>query len=118
MCGITGYWNLTSGEPIDRERLTRMNDVMIPRGPDDDGVFVDGSFGMAARRLSIIDLAGGHQPIGTPDDRWWISYNGEVYTSPRFGNGFARRELPSERGRTRRRCSTSSRATAPTPCAS
>lgn len=82
MCGITGYWNLTSGEPIDRERLTRMNDVMIPRGPDDDGVFVDGSFGMAARRLSIIDLAGGHQPIGTPDDRWWISYNGEVYNFP------------------------------------
>lgn len=82
MCGITGMWNLRSGEPISPERLGRMNDVMIPRGPDDEGTFVDGSFGMAARRLSIIDLAGGHQPIGNEDDSIWVAYNGEIYNFP------------------------------------
>ncbi len=82
MCGITGYWNLRSGEPISRERLVRMNDVMIPRGPDDSGVFVDRDFGMAARRLSIIDLDGGHQPIGNEDESLWIAYNGETYNFP------------------------------------
>jgi len=82
MCGICGYWNLSSGEPVDQERLRRMNDAMEPRGPDDEGYFVDGSFGMAARRLSIIDIDGGHQPIGNADGRVWIAYNGEVYNFP------------------------------------
>jgi asparagine synthase (glutamine-hydrolysing) len=82
MCGICGYWNLASGEPIDAGRLTRMNDVMTPRGPDDSGLFVDDSFGMAVRRLSIIDLEGGHQPIGNEDESLWISYNGEIYNFP------------------------------------
>jgi len=82
MCGITGYWNLRTQEPIDRDRLTRMNDVMIPRGPDDSGTFVDGAFGMAARRLSIIDLDGGHQPLANEDGSIWIAYNGEVYNFP------------------------------------
>ncbi len=96
MCGICGYWNLASGQPADRDRLTRMNDAMIPRGPDDEGYFLDGSFGMAARRLSIIDLAGGHQPMGTEDGRLWIVYNGEVYNFPEL-----RQELLS-RGHTLR----------------
>lgn len=59
--------------------LASMCDVIRHRGPDDSGVHIDGSLGLGNRRLSIIDVAGGHQPISTPDGTKWIVYNGELY---------------------------------------
>ena len=61
MCGIAGCVNW-SGEPADRRTLQRMIGAIRHRGPDDEGVFVDGAIGLAHARLSILDLAGGHQP--------------------------------------------------------
>src|SRR4051794_9797688 len=74
MCGIAGLL----GSP-DREALIAMRDAMVHRGPDDDGLFVDGPAGLAARRLSIIDLAHGHQPISTEDGDVTVVQNGEIY---------------------------------------
>ena len=66
----------------DRSLLERMNDTMVHRGPDDDGYFVSGPVGLAMRRLSIIDLAGGKQPITNEDESLWIVFNGEIYNYP------------------------------------
>ena len=78
MCGICGIFDLT-GKPINRETLTRMNSVIRHRGPDGDGELVDGEVGLAHRRLSIIDLKGGGQPIGNEDGSVQIVFNGEIY---------------------------------------
>lgn len=77
MCGIAGIFNF-KGEP-DCDGLTTMLDCMKHRGPDDSGVFVDQSFTMGMRRLSIIDLKSGHQPISNEDERLVIVFNGEIY---------------------------------------
>ena len=77
MCGIVGY--VTPGRPVDREILERMNSCIIHRGPDDDGFYIDGQVGLAMRRLSIIDLASGQQPIHNHDRTKWIVFNGEIY---------------------------------------
>ena len=66
MCGICGIYNFDK-EPVDSELLEKMNDSMSLRGPDDKGIFIDKDFGMAMRRLSIIDIEGGHQPISNED---------------------------------------------------
>jgi len=79
MCGVAGIFNL-DGAPVSPVVLGRMTDMLTHRGPDDRGVHVDGALGLGHRRLSIIDLtAAGHQPIATPDGRFVLSYNGEVY---------------------------------------
>lgn len=75
MCGIAGYFGFMADEAL----LQRMNDVQRHRGPDGEGVFIDGLAGLAHRRLSIIDVAHGQQPMSTPDGRYTIVYNGEVY---------------------------------------
>jgi len=78
MCGIVGFVN--AGErPADREVVERMNRCIIHRGPDEDGFFVDKNVAMAMRRLSIIDLAGGQQPIPNQSRTKWIVFNGEIY---------------------------------------
>src|SRR5262245_43178597 len=74
MCGIAGYAGLR-----DPELLDRMVRVQTHRGPDDRGVYLHGDIGLGMRRLSIIDLAGGHQPIANEDGTVWIVYNGEIY---------------------------------------
>ena len=79
MCGIVGVYNLNDSPVADRALLQRMADQMIHRGPNDSGVFCDGPVGLAMRRLSIIDLVGGHQPISTEQGRVTIVCNGEVY---------------------------------------
>lgn len=79
MCGIIGVLNLTNSSPIDAGRLRAGNDAMFHRGPDDDGMFVEPNVGMAMRRLSIVDLAHGHQPMANEDGTIHIVYNGEVY---------------------------------------
>jgi asparagine synthase (glutamine-hydrolysing) len=83
MCGIAGI--VERGRPVDRAALGRMTTAIRHRGPDDDGAWVadasDGgpSVGLAFRRLSIIDLAGGHQPMCNEDESIWIVFNGEIY---------------------------------------
>jgi len=81
MCGIAG-WFRRGGIPVSQEAISRSCDAIWHRGPDDWGLHVDGDFGMGMRRLSIIDLAGGHQPIHSPDGRYAITYNGEIYNHP------------------------------------
>jgi len=90
MCGIAG-WYRRSGRPVVRDDLVRMCDTIVHRGPDDSGYLVDGDFGFGMRRLSIIDIAGGHQPIETPDGRHAIVFNGEIYNHLDL-----RRELEAE----------------------
>ncbi|MCC6250698.1 MAG: asparagine synthase (glutamine-hydrolyzing) [Rubrivivax sp.] len=78
MCGIHGLINL-DGQPVEPRWLTAMGDITAHRGPDDEGQHIDGDCGIAMRRLSIIDLAGGHQPISTADGALTIVCNGEIY---------------------------------------
>ena len=78
MCGICGLVELAGGQP-DRDLLERMNETLLHRGPDSGGVHVDGPAGIAARRLSIIDLAHGDQPIPNEDGTVWVVQNGEIY---------------------------------------
>lgn len=78
MCGITGYVN-ASGDAVERTVLERMNAAIAHRGPDDDGFYVHDNVGLAMRRLSIIDVAGGHQPIYNADKTKWLVFNGEIY---------------------------------------
>ena len=78
MCGICGIFNF-NGQPISRDTLIEMNDSMALRGPDDSGIYQKGKIGMAMRRLSIIDLPGGHQPITNEDGSIHLILNGEIY---------------------------------------
>ena len=78
MCGIAGILDLDS-RPAPTEPLAAMQAAMRHRGPDDAGVFVDGPLGFAFQRLSILDLERGHQPMSTPDGRFTIVFNGEIY---------------------------------------
>ena len=78
MCGIAGKHNF-DGAPVDRALLTRMADAMFHRGPDEGGLYAHGPFGMVIRRLSIIDLQSGHQPISNEDGSVWVALNGEIY---------------------------------------
>ncbi len=79
MCGICGVLNFGTGEPADQARLKRAADAMAHRGPDDEGFYLDGELGLGNRRLSIIDLPGGHQPLSNEDGSLWIAFNGEIY---------------------------------------
>jgi len=79
MCGIAGKVGLKPSEPIDPNSIYRMLDTIRHRGPDDQGVFVDDQVGIGSVRLSIIDVAGGHQPISNEDGSIWIVFNGEIY---------------------------------------
>src|SRR3954465_13087411 len=81
MCGIVGIAS-TDGRPVDRDRIEQMCEVIFHRGPDEGGSLVQGAVGMGMRRLSIIDLAGGKQPIHNEDRSVWIVYNGEIYNFP------------------------------------
>src|SRR3569832_1771408 len=78
MCGIVGIVR-NDGKPIDEQLLARMNDAIRHRGPDEDGFYVNGSAGLAMRRLAIIDLKSGQQPIHNEDRSAWIVFNGEIY---------------------------------------
>jgi asparagine synthase (glutamine-hydrolysing) len=78
MCGIHGLIQL-DGARVESALLSRMGRVTAHRGPDDEGQHIDGNAGIAMRRLSVIDLAGGHQPISNADDTLWLVCNGEIY---------------------------------------
>src|ERR1700720_3835811 len=79
MCGICGQFNFARTEPVESETIRRMTQTMIHRGPDDEGYFLSGRLGLGFRRLSIIDLAGGHQPMSDPEETVWVILNGEIY---------------------------------------
>ncbi len=79
MCGICGQFNYCSGEPVDSNVIRRMARSIAHRGPDDEGFFVAGPVGLGFRRLSIIDLAGGHQPMSDAAETVWVIFNGEIY---------------------------------------
>ena len=78
MCGIVGIVR-NDGKPVDEQLLARMNDAIRHRGPDEDGYYINGSTGLAMRRLAIIDLKSGQQPIHNQDRSSWIVFNGEIY---------------------------------------
>jgi asparagine synthase (glutamine-hydrolysing) len=79
MCGICGKW---TPDGVSRDTLKRMADSIRHRGPDDEGYYLSGSIGLANRRLSIIDLNTGKQPIANEDETVWIVFNGEIYNYP------------------------------------
>jgi asparagine synthase (glutamine-hydrolysing) len=90
MCGICGIFIFDKTQRVDREVLSDMNRQIAHRGPDDDGFFVDGNVGLAMRRLSIIDIRTGHQPLSNEDGSIWIVFNGEIYN-----HGDLRKDLMS-----------------------
>jgi len=79
MCGIAGKFNFDPQSPIDRERLAAMTTVIAHRGPDADGFYVGDGIGLGHRRLSIIDLSTGDQPLMNEDHTIWVVFNGEIY---------------------------------------
>lgn len=79
MCGIAGMVHSDPARPVSSETVQRMCDQIVHRGPDDYGSYVEGPVGIGMRRLSIIDLAGGKQPIPNEDRTVWVILNGEIY---------------------------------------
>ena len=79
MCGICGVFEYATGAPVEQEILADMLQVIRHRGPDDDGTYLEGGLALGMRRLSIIDLAGGHQPIANEDGSVVVVFNGEIY---------------------------------------
>src|SRR5262245_252742 len=91
MCGITGIVYHDHHRSPSRADLQRMCRTLVHRGPDDAGFFVDGNVGLGMRRLSVIDLVTGHQPIANEDGRIWIVFNGEIYNAPELRKELERR---------------------------
>ena len=84
MCGIAGIVNTVAGRRIEAATIQRMCQAIVHRGPDDEGIFVKDGTGFGMRRLSIIDLAGGHQPVFNEDRSVWVVFNGEIYNFPQL----------------------------------
>src|SRR5215470_13268347 len=98
MCGIAGIISLNFREPVEEARLKRMRDVLRHRGPDGEGLWIDGPVGLGHRRLAIVDVAGGHQPMANEDETVWITFNGEIYNHAALRPGL---EAKGHRYRTR-----------------
>jgi asparagine synthase (glutamine-hydrolysing) len=79
MCGICGQFNFIRNDPVEPDTIRRMTGTMVHRGPDDEGYLFSGSLGLGFRRLSIIDLEGGHQPMSDSEETVWVILNGEIY---------------------------------------
>lgn len=82
MCGIAGMVQTRPDGAVDVATIHQMCEAIVHRGPDDEGIFVKAGVGLGMRRLSIIDLAGGHQPVFNEDKTIWIVFNGEIYNFP------------------------------------
>ena len=100
MCGIAGFLN-TNGSPADERLVRRMTDVIAHRGPDGSGHYVRGEVALGHRRLSIIDLATGGQPMSNENDSVWVTYNGEI-----FNHADIRPELEAAGHRYKSHCDT------------
>jgi asparagine synthase (glutamine-hydrolysing) len=79
MCGICGIFHFRTGQRANDVALLEMNQQIVHRGPDDAGTIISDGAGLAMRRLSIIDIKSGHQPLSNEDGSIWIVYNGEIY---------------------------------------
>jgi asparagine synthase (glutamine-hydrolysing) len=90
VCGIAGIVGTTPGAGVGPGVVHQMCQTMIHRGPDDEGIYINGPVGLGMRRLSIIDLAGGHQPIHNEDKTIWVVFNGEIYNFPELRNDLIR----------------------------
>jgi asparagine synthase (glutamine-hydrolysing) len=102
MCGINGIaFTNRSGRRVDESLLIQMRDILFHRGPDDAGLFIDKNVGLGHRRLSIVDVAAGHQPMSNEDNTIHITYNGEIYNHADY-----REELESKGHRYRTHCDT------------
>jgi asparagine synthase (glutamine-hydrolysing) len=82
MCGICGQYNFGSLQPVETDTIRKMASSIAHRGPDDEGFHFEGPLGLGFRRLSIIDLAGGHQPMSDREESVWVVFNGEIYNFP------------------------------------
>ncbi len=82
MCGICGQYNYKDKSPVVKETIERMTKTLVHRGPDDEGFYVSGPLAFGFRRLSIIDLEGGHQPMSDREKSVWVVFNGEIYNFP------------------------------------
>lgn len=82
MCGIAGIIHADRSASVDPGAIHAMCDAIVHRGPDDEGVYANGPVGLGMRRLSIIDLEGGHQPVHNEDKTVWVVFNGEIYNFP------------------------------------
>src|SRR5436309_1468421 len=101
MCGICGQYNFGDQTPVLRQNIEKMTKTLVHRGPDDEGYYFSGPLGFGFRRLSIIDLAGGHQPMSDAEESVWVIFNGEIYNFPEL-----RSELESKGHRFRTRSDT------------
>jgi asparagine synthase (glutamine-hydrolysing) len=91
MCGIVGIFDCRGRREVDRALLAQMNDSQTHRGPDDSGLYVKPGIGLGHRRLSIIDLSGGHQPLFNEDGSVVVVYNGEIYNFAELSKELAAR---------------------------
>ncbi len=113
MCGIYGILGLaTAARRRDATCSQRMGDAIVHRGPDDSGAFVDGELLLGMRRLSIIDVAGGHQPIASEDGQVVAVCNGEIYNFRELRRELEARAIASPRTATPRSPSMRTRSTA------
>jgi asparagine synthase (glutamine-hydrolysing) len=101
MCGIAGAFDLTGTREFSARRLLAMTGAIAHRGPDDEQIHIEPGVALGARRLSIIDLAGGRQPISNEDGSVWVAFNGELFEYPEL-----RRQLLSGGHRLATRCDT------------
>src|ERR1700756_3401261 len=101
MCGIAGMVQTHPDGEVNSAIVHRMCDAIVHRGPDDEGIFVKNGVGLGMRRLSIIDISGGHQPVFNEDRTVWVVYNGEIYNFPEL-----RRDLESRGHRFYTNCDT------------
>src|SRR5437773_10016515 len=92
MCGIVGIVKLNQRDTVDEARLKRMRDVLRHRGPDGEGLWIEGPVGLGMRRLAIVDVTGGHQPMANEDATVWIVYNGEIYNHADLRRRLERRD--------------------------
>jgi asparagine synthase (glutamine-hydrolysing) len=91
MCGIAGIVYTDRDRPVAIDDLKRMCGTLVHRGPDDEGFFVKGHVGLGMRRLNVIDLVTGHQPISNEDGSIWIVFNGEIYNYPELRRDLERK---------------------------
>jgi asparagine synthase (glutamine-hydrolysing) len=101
MCGICGQFNFERQAPVSLREIQKMARSIVHRGPDDEGYYVNGPLGLGFRRLSIIDIEGGHQPMSDAEESVRVVFNGEIYNFPEL-----RRELESFGHVFRTRCDT------------
>ncbi len=101
MCGITGIFDTREKRPVDRDLLSRMNDSQFHRGPDQEGLHIEDGIGLGHRRLSIIDVSSGKQPLYNEDGSVVVVYNGEIYNFQELAT-----ELQSAGHSFRTRCDT------------